>query len=447
MNMAVRLTRLLAAGKGRGLAERQWAKLPLGRPLAALPHFPEHPRVPPIRHHEGGGPPKVLVAGHSLRLEGAPLSQWELVTVLAQARVIDPVVAVSLDGPLRAAYADCGIPVHVGLPALSSLYGGADFSRAAAELAAQWRGQEIDLVWAFTLLTAPAVEAARLAGLPAVWNPRESLPPHLAFRPFGASVAARSLACMRHPHATVFVAEASRALWARFDDGRFHTIANALPPDRVAALGASDERKAVRARLGVEDDAVLLLVPGTICARKGQRDIAAAFRLMPPEAARRLRIVMVGDRGEEDYARRLDHDLRHLPAGVAMEVPAQARMAPWFQAADLLAMPSRSESAPRVVLEALAAGLPMVVSPVFGVAEQVGDNDGALFCAAGDVATLARHLARLALSADMRGAMAAKARRRFAEINDFTGMVRRYGSLLLAAARGDAIGGDATCVE
>lgn len=446
MSMTVRLLRLVAAGKGRGLAERQWAKLPLACPLAALPHFPERPMAPSIRHHDGGGPPKVLVAGDSLRLEGAPLSQWELVTALADAGVIDPVVAVSHDGPLRAAYAGLGIPVHLGLPTLSSLYGGADFSRAAAELAVQWRGLGIDLVWAVTLLTAPAVEAARLAGLPALWNPRESLAPHLVFRLFGASVAARALACMRHPHATVFVAEASRALWSPFDDGRFHTIANALPPDRVAALRATGERKAVRARLGLEDDAVLLLVPGTICARKGQRDIAAAFRLLPPEAARRLRLVMVGDRGEEEYARRLNHDLRRLPAGVAVVVPAQAHMAPWFQAADLLALPSRSESAPRVVLEALASGLPMVVSPVFGIAEQVGDDDGALFCAAGDVATLAGHLAHLTVSVDMRTEMAAKARRRFAEINDFTGMVRRYGSLLVAAARGDVKGGEA-CVE
>lgn len=434
MSRVARALRLLAAGKARGLAQRALARLPAGGVLTDLPACPAMPAALPRRRLAGGHVPRVLVAGASLRLEGAPLSQWDLTCALAEQGMIVPVAAAIHDGPLRQHYVERGIPVHVGLPDMAHLLDGGDFTAAAAALAQHLLAWDIDVVLAVTWLTAPVVEAARLAGIPVVWNPRESVAPHLAFRPFGAGVAARALACLRHAARVVFVAEASRAPWARFDHGRFRVIANALPPARVAALAGGDGRAALRARLGLEARHLMVLTPATICARKGQRDlVAAAMRLKAHDG---MRFLMVGD-AVDPYARRLRRDLARLPPGVVRLVPAQADMAPWYQAADMVALPTRGEAAPRVVLEALAAGLPLVVAPVDGVPEQVrGPGDGALFCPPGDGAALAAALSRLA-AADMRARLAAAARRRFAGINDFTGMVAAYGEVLLAAARED----------
>jgi glycosyltransferase involved in cell wall biosynthesis len=53
---------------------------------------------------------------------------------------------------------------------------------------------------------------------------------------------------------------------------------------------------------------------------------------------------------------------------------------------------SRIESFPRVVLEAMAYGLPVVSTRVFGIAEQVGENVNALLYDPGDASRLAAHL-------------------------------------------------------
>ncbi|MBI3445406.1 MAG: glycosyltransferase family 4 protein [Magnetospirillum sp.] len=435
MSDPIRLLCLILAGKGRGLAQRALARLPAGGPLSRLPPCPPLPEAAPLRRADGTRPMKVLVAGHSLNLEGAPLSQLDLVAALAEAGGMELVVASVQDGPLRREYERLGIPVRLDLPGLGGLYTDADFTRAALDLGRRWRDEGIDAVLAVTLLSAPAIEAARLAGIPALWNPRESVEPHLAFRPFGAAIAARALACLHHPAATVFVARSSRALWAPLDDRRFHIIANALPPWRIAALSGGRDA-AERARLGLAPHEVMVLVPGTVCERKGQRDLARALERLAPEARAVLRVVCLGD-GDGRYARALDRDRARLPPGLLRIEPAQADPAPWYRAADVVALPSRSESAPRVVLEALAAGIPLLVSPVFGIAEQVPEGCGALHCPPGDTARLAGLLSRLALDPALRQALAEQARRRFAQINDFPGLVEGYRSLLVAAASGD----------
>jgi hypothetical protein len=57
---------------------------------------------------------------------------------------------------------------------------------------------------------------------------------------------------------------------------------------------------------------------------------------------------------------------------------------------------ARIESYPHVILEAMAAGLPLVTTPVFGIAEQVRPSINALIYNPGDVTGLRRHLVLLA---------------------------------------------------
>jgi glycosyltransferase involved in cell wall biosynthesis len=69
--------------------------------------------------------------------------------------------------------------------------------------------------------------------------------------------------------------------------------------------------------------------------------------------------------------------------------------APFLAALDVLALPSFHEGFPNAVLEAMAAGLPVVASAVGGVPEQVLDGQTGLLVPPGDDAALARALARL----------------------------------------------------
>jgi teichuronic acid biosynthesis glycosyltransferase TuaC len=92
----------------------------------------------------------------------------------------------------------------------------------------------------------------------------------------------------------------------------------------------------------------------------------------------RLRCYLVGDGSDETALREL---IAQKNAGeyVRLMPPCKTDgVALWMAAADLVTLPSYKEGCPNVVLEALAAGRPVVASNVGGIPELMDDSSGRL---------------------------------------------------------------------
>lgn len=169
-------------------------------------------------------------------------------------------------------------------------------------------------------------------------------------------------------------------------------------PAPVAPLEAPQE--------GKQPNLVLFL--GRLEAAKGVFDLLEALpavRAAVPDV--RLVCAGEGDRAAvARYAKSLGlADIVKLTGWVG---PSGKRAL--LESAAVLALPSYEEALPASLLEAMAAGVPAVVSPVGGVPEVVVDGVSGLFAAPGDVASLGRLLSKLLLDRALAARIGAAAR-------------------------------------
>jgi glycosyltransferase involved in cell wall biosynthesis len=158
--------------------------------------------------------------------------------------------------------------------------------------------------------------------------------------------------------------------------------------------------------------------------------LRALAELAPAEP--RLRAVAVGF-GE------LEHELPRLAAelGISDRVTFTGRrrdVRRLLPAFDLKCLPSRREAYPLAVMEAMAAGLPVVACDQGGVPELVSDGEHGLLFRSGDHLALAASLRRLLVDAPLRARMGAAARRRAEREFDIRLTVARYEALFRALA-------------
>ena len=381
-------------------------------------------------------PIRTLMCAFNLNWEGAPYSQYEVTVGLKEKGVIDPIVYSPIDGPLRQAYEEQGIEVIVGGHPLMGVAGLADYEVAIAAFGQRLKDLKIDLIYANTLPTFYAIATAHHLGLPCVWNPRESEPWETYFDFLPPEIAQRAFQCFAYPYQVVFVSNASLRVWQPLNSRHnFMVIHNGLNRERFGAAFKKWPREMARALLWISPEERAVLIIGTLCERKGQIDLVEAIGRLSNETAAKIRCFIVGNSGDE-YALRLKEILRALPylRRSRIEIVEETGdPALYYAAADIFVCCSRIESFPRVILEAMAAQLPIITTPVFGIAEQVKENESALFYAPGDVDSLARAINRLSENPTLRQKLAANTTTALESLIDFDSMVEAYAEVFREA--------------
>jgi glycosyltransferase involved in cell wall biosynthesis len=155
------------------------------------------------------------------------------------------------------------------------------------------------------------------------------------------------------------------------------------------------------------DAPVNVLFVGWMLEAKGVREVLAAARALPE-----ARFTLIGAEDPEFLAsvapefEALSGHVRRIPPRPREEV------FPLYEDADVFVLPSWSEGFPNVVLEAMAAGLPVVATPVGAIPEAVRDGEEGFLVPVRDAAALTAALRRLIDDRELRLAMGRRARER-----------------------------------
>ncbi|MGH9475589.1 MAG: glycosyltransferase [Terriglobales bacterium] len=163
----------------------------------------------------------------------------------------------------------------------------------------------------------------------------------------------------------------------------------------------------VRREFGLAPDAFVVLSVGRLSKEKGHADLIAAFARWQLHAPSPASLVIVGG-GPEKPA--LERAARAQGMGNRVVFTGQQTdLAPFYSLARLLVLPSHSEGSPNVLLEAMAAGLPIVATRVGGVPEIVTEGSEALLVPSQDPEALAAAMQRLAEDDSLRRQLSARA--------------------------------------
>jgi glycosyltransferase involved in cell wall biosynthesis len=123
-----------------------------------------------------------------------------------------------------------------------------------------------------------------------------------------------------------------------------------------------------------------------------------------------VRLVLVGEGPEEERIAEWIRQ-RNLASHVRL-LGLRSDISRLLSAADVFLLTSISEGIPLAVIEAMAAGLPVVSTNVGGLTETVEDGRTSFLASAGDHVTLAQHILRLAEDPALRRQMGQRGRER-----------------------------------
>ena len=199
--------------------------------------------------------------------------------------------------------------------------------------------------------------------------------------------------------------------------------ARACRPDRTVVIPNAVEVGAYprTTHAGGRDRIPLVVSVGRLAFPKDFATLVQALGMVDPSA---LRAAIVGDGPQRPE---LDEQVAALGRGEGVRLLGTRDDVPALLAeAGVFVLSSRSECLPMSVIEAMAAGLPVVATAVGGVPELVEDERTGILVPPGDARALAAALTRLASDADLRRRMGEAGRARAQANFDVEGFRRAH---------------------
>lgn len=388
------------------------------------------------REGRSGRPARLVLWAGSFEPAGTQRFMLEFLRRMDRDR-FDPVVFSTLArGELLPAVRALDVPVHefgtgTGVLSPRTLR---DLTAAARFL----RREQVDILscmLGLTTIVGPFV--GRAAGVPVVVNNQRNLSYWLNG---GAKESAYGYVSRRVVDGIlVNCAAAGRELVTRFgvDGSKITNVGVGTDLERIEAAPPADD---LWRRLGLEGRRVVGIV-AKLSRVKGHRHFleAAAF---VSKAHADVAFLVVGDGPERE---RLEHAAADLGlsakvhfVGVRDDVPSI------LKSLEVFVLSSTSEGSPNVILEAMAAGAPVVATRVGGIPDLVVDGQSGLLVEPRDSASMARAVKRLLADGDAARAMGERGRELARERYDIDAVVGRmedtFDSLLARARSGRRVG-------
>lgn len=184
---------------------------------------------------------------------------------------------------------------------------------------------------------------------------------------------------------------------------------------------ASNEKEKIRRDLGLKnDDIVIGFVATHISHSKGADRLIEVFERMKKECLN-VKLLLIGD--DEIGIHKNDSIIN---CGLVK----REKLPNYYNAMDIFVFPSRSEGAPKVVMEACACGIPVISTKVGGMSELVIERYNGFLVNPGDIDAIVNRCKTLLNDEVLRNIMGKKAREYAVERFEFNKLVKRSAKVI-----------------
>jgi sugar transferase (PEP-CTERM/EpsH1 system associated) len=210
------------------------------------------------------------------------------------------------------------------------------------------------------------------------------------------------------------------------DPEKIRVIYNGVDIDRFQ-IDSSYSLKEKRKEFGLKKEDIIIGSAARFDPVKNIDALVRAFARLPEGILEKCKLLLLGDGPELSCVQNTAKDLgvkeKVLFAGMRSDIPQCLSLV------DIYVQPSKFEGVPNAVLEAMAAGLPVIATKVGGVPEIIEDGRTGILVAVDDKRSLTQSIEFLIENSDKRREMGSLGRKRVTSLFSIEKMVSEYEKL------------------
>lgn len=186
----------------------------------------------------------------------------------------------------------------------------------------------------------------------------------------------------------------------------------------------TENRTRMRAELGLKDEEIALAIIGRLAPVKNHEFFLDVVEQVAEKTKKALRVFIVGDGSEREVLEMRAKQINNKHKGLITFTSWIEDIASLNHAMDLVCLTSKNEGTPVSLIEAQAAGVPVISTDVGGVSDIVEDGVTGFVVPKGELDTYIAKLTELIENDELRGRMAQNGWNHVGEKYHFTRLVR-----------------------
>jgi len=348
--------------------------------------------------------PRVLFVSHETTLSGAPIQLVHLAGWL-QDDGWDILVATPDYGPISDMLVSRGVPTVVETTLLTDL----------AHVWLRERCRQFDVIVANTIASWPAIRAAHLERKPSLWYLHETLVAIRLIRAIPEMASALTMADL-----LVTPTRQTARIYQGLTEAPIEVVPYGIPRPQADASQRGEQTR--------------FLTLASFEPRKGQDVLAEAIGKLDAAARKRCRFKMAGRVLDEDFYAALRKAVAAFPEVELIDALDHADALNLLNETDVLVLPSRDETMPIAILEALGLSKAVISADVGGVREWLRHGMNGLLVPMENPEALAEAISRCATDNHLVRRLNAAGARTFERHFTLEGFATRFAELLVSMA-------------